>query len=128
MSINLRNRDHERQAPPEGVLRDYLGSYVVAASESGAPVDTGVFADISVHGSFRVQYAEHVDRVCVRVFPASSSAYAGMAMQLTLAQAIGLRALLDAGIADALAARDDREADMGAAVDSDGAERNEAER
>ncbi|MFI5535881.1 hypothetical protein ACIA5H_05765 [Nocardia sp. NPDC051900] len=128
MSIHPRNGDQERQAHPEGVLRDYVGHYVIAASESGVPVDTGVSANIMVHGSFRVRYAANVDRVCVRVSPASSSAYAEMSMQLTLEQATGLRALLDAGIADALAAHDNRGADTGEAVDRGSAERNEAER
>ncbi|WP_280411802.1 hypothetical protein [Nocardia asiatica] len=128
MSINLRDGDQERQAHPEGVLRDYVGHYVIAASESGVPVDTGVSAEISVHGSFRVRYAAHVDRVCVRVYPASSSAYVGMSMQLTLEQATALRALLDAGIADAVAARDSRGADTGEAVDRNSAKRNEADR
>lgn len=84
-------------------MRDFLGTHVSQVNEHGSQVDVDeVFVMTSSRGSFRVKYAANVDRVCVEV---EGPPFGGsMRMQLTLAQAILLRELLDAGIADTIAA------------------------
>lgn len=83
-------------------MRDFMGSHVSQVDDYGYREDVdGVFVSTSVRGSFVVRYAENVGRVCVEVEPQDTS---GMMMQLTLDQAILLRDLLDAGIADMQAA------------------------
>ncbi|WP_227984546.1 hypothetical protein [Nocardia spumae] len=81
-----------------------MGDYVTELDERGDAADTGIRTSIAVHGSFRVTYAEHIDRVCVEVAPNKSSAFAQLSMQLTLEQAAGLRDMLDAAMSDYLAA------------------------
>jgi hypothetical protein len=84
-------------------MRDFMGSHVSQVNEYGRQQDVdNVFVTARVHGSFVVRYAENVDRVCVEVEPQIG---VGMGMQLTLDQAILLRGLLDAGIADMRAAK-----------------------
>ncbi|MBO0853605.1 MAG: hypothetical protein J2P18_07540 [Nocardia sp.] len=85
--------------------KNYLGEYVAELDERGRrPVDTGVAAGMSVHGSFRVSYASYADQVVVEVAPHDSSAYAAMQMHLRPEQAAGLRDLLDAALSDYVAA------------------------
>ncbi len=85
-------------------MRDFMGAHVAQVDDHGHAVDVdGVNVSTSVWGSFRVRYADHIDKVCVAV----EEGYPGRAsttMQLTLEQATLLRDLLDAGIADAIAA------------------------
>ncbi|WP_104363638.1 hypothetical protein [Nocardia nova] len=85
--------------------KSVLNEYVTEVDEVGYPADTGINTRISVHGSFRVQYAAHIDRVCVEVAPNRSSAFAQMSMQLTLEQAADLRDMLDAAMSDYVAAQ-----------------------
>ncbi|WP_280373991.1 hypothetical protein [Nocardia wallacei] len=59
-----------------------------------------VHVSTAVQGSFRIKYWDHIDRVCVHV--GTSLGNGDMTMQLTLDQAVLLRTLLDAGIADAV--------------------------
>lgn len=90
------------------------GAWVTEIDKYGAAADTGIAAGIHVHGSFRVRYAENVDKVVVELAPATSSAFAGLSMQLSAAQAYQLRQLLDAALEDtAYAYR--REIEAGAA-------------
>ncbi|WP_280254945.1 hypothetical protein [Nocardia wallacei] len=85
-------------------MRDKLGNHVTAVDKHGYGAVSKEFSvSLSVHGSFAVQYYAHIDRVCVDVLT-NGSTYAGMDMQLPVEQAIVLRDLLTAGIADALAA------------------------
>lgn len=65
--------------------------------------DDDVCTNIRVFGSFEVRYFGHIDRVCVEV--RGKQGWARMSMQLTLEQAQLLRDLVDAGIADAVAAK-----------------------
>ncbi|MBF6236645.1 hypothetical protein IU474_06075 [Nocardia otitidiscaviarum] len=85
-------------------MRDFMGNHVSQVDEYGHAVDIDrISVTTMVWGSFRVKYADHIDRVCVDVVEGPPGR-ADMSMQLTLAQATLLRELLDAGIADALAA------------------------
>ncbi|MGW5228669.1 hypothetical protein ACWEP5_27490 [Nocardia niigatensis] len=85
-------------------MRDRIGHHVSQLDKYGDAVDAdGIRVHTSVWGSFQVTYAAHIDRVCVDVI----EGYPGrgrMSMQLTLEQAALLHDLLDAGIADAMAA------------------------
>ncbi|GAB2666407.1 hypothetical protein [Nocardia goodfellowii] len=85
-------------------MRDYLGHHVTSTNQFGSPDACDAAVGISVHGSFAVSYAEHIDKVCLKVDALQSSTFAGMSMQLSVEKAIALRDLLDAGIDDALAA------------------------
>ncbi|MBF6132800.1 hypothetical protein IU501_07260 [Nocardia otitidiscaviarum] len=86
-------------------MRDFMGNHVSKVNRHGHAVGgDGVAATASVWGSFRVHFAENVDRVCVAI----EDEYPGrgrMSMQLTLEQAVLLRELLDAGIEDARTAQ-----------------------
>ncbi|WP_306364629.1 hypothetical protein [Nocardia sp. CC227C] len=85
-------------------MRDFMGNHVSQVDKYGHAVDADrISVTTMVWGSFRVKYADHIDRVCVEVV-AGHPGWADMSMQLTLEQATLLRSLLDAGIADALAA------------------------
>lgn len=85
-------------------MRDKRGKHVTAVDKFGYGVVSDEFTvGLSIHGSFAVHYAAHIDRVCVKVMT-DGITYAGMDMQLPVEKAIVLRDLLDAGIADALAA------------------------
>ncbi|MFE3057114.1 hypothetical protein [Nocardia sp. NPDC059236] len=86
-------------------MRDFLGNHVSQVDEYGSAVDVdGIRVGTSVWGSFRVGYFENVDRICVDVLDGHPGR-GRMSMQLTLEQAMLLRDLVDAGIADALAAQ-----------------------
>ncbi|MEU8900699.1 hypothetical protein AB0C65_32880 [Nocardia sp. NPDC048505] len=79
-------------------MRDFMGAHVSRVSKHGYQDDVdGVYATNTVRGSFRVHYADNIDQLVVSV-----TAQAGdeMRMHLSLGQAILLRDLLDAGIAD----------------------------
>lgn len=92
-----------------GVMRDHFGNHVSQLDEHGFPVDIDdVFVTSSVRGSFQVRYADNIDKVCLSV--ERFGARADVTMQLTLEQAVLLRALLAAGIADAIAASSERPA------------------
>ncbi|MEU1205490.1 hypothetical protein [Nocardia sp. NPDC005825] len=85
-------------------MRDFMGDHVSQVDKYGhAAGDDGVFMSTSVRGSFRVNYAAHIGKVCVSVEDVLRGG-GRMSMQLTLEQAMLLRELVDAGIADALAA------------------------
>lgn len=84
-------------------MRDFMGSHVSQVNQYGRQEDVDdVFVGVRVHGSFVVRYADNIDKVVVEVEPRIGI---GMGMQLTLDQAILLRGLLDAGIADMRAAK-----------------------
>ncbi|WP_227982718.1 hypothetical protein [Nocardia spumae] len=84
-------------------MRDFMGAHVSQINKYGHQEDVdGVFVTTSVRGSFKVRYAESIDRLVVAVEPGTCS---DMSMQLTLDQAILMRDLLDAGIADMQAAQ-----------------------
>ncbi|MFE3986558.1 hypothetical protein ACFXPR_18930 [Nocardia tengchongensis] len=86
-----------------GLMRDFMGYHVSQVDEFGSAVDVDrIHALTSVSGSFRVRYADHIDRVCVDVVEGHPGS-GRMSMQLTLEQALLLHELLSAGIADALA-------------------------
>ncbi|WP_280266704.1 hypothetical protein [Nocardia wallacei] len=83
-------------------MRDFMGTHVSQVNEYGSQIDVdGVFASVCVRGSFAVRYAKNVDKVIVAV---GSDPCSEMRLQLSLDEANLLRELLDAGIADALAA------------------------
>lgn len=85
-------------------MRDVLGNHVPAVDQHGHPADTmDVWVTAAVRGSFQVSYADHIDKVCVGVRRFAECG--DMSMQLTLDQATTLRDLIDAGIADAIAAK-----------------------
>ncbi|MEV5652930.1 hypothetical protein AB0L57_32165 [Nocardia sp. NPDC052254] len=84
-------------------MRDFMGAHVSHVNEYGHQQDVdGVFVSTIVRGSFKVRYSDNIDRLVVGVEPETCS---GMDMQLTLDQAILMRDLLDAGIADMQAAQ-----------------------
>lgn len=85
-------------------MRDSIGSHVSQTNEFGSQEDIDdIYVTTSVRGSFRIRYYDNVDRVCLDV---KGPPFGGdMSMQLTLDQAELLRDLLDAGIADARAAK-----------------------
>ncbi|QLY33293.1 hypothetical protein H0264_14575 [Nocardia huaxiensis] len=85
------------------VMRDSMGAHVSKVNSYGRQQDIDeIFVTTSVQGSFRVHYFESIDRVCVDI---QGSPFGGdVSMQLSLDQAMLLRELLDAGIADAIAA------------------------
>lgn len=86
-------------------MRDFMGNHVSHVNEYGHAVGgDGVNATASVWGSFRVHFAENIDRVCVAIED-ECPGRGRMSMQLTLEQAVLLRGLLDAGIEDARAAK-----------------------
>ncbi|MFE3052697.1 hypothetical protein [Nocardia sp. NPDC059239] len=86
-------------------MRDYMGNHVSQVDKHGYAVGVdAIRMSTSVWGSFRVRYAESVDKVCVEVED-EHPGRGRMSMQLTLEQAMLLRDLVDAGIADALAAQ-----------------------
>lgn len=85
------------------IVTEFLGDYVIASDDTAKPVDTGVRATIGTHGSFRTRYAGNVDRVIVELGPLHS-ALTTLRMQLTVEQAVGLRDLLQAAIADGYSA------------------------
>ncbi|MGW0054374.1 hypothetical protein [Nocardia nova] len=85
-------------------MRDFMGSHVSKVDEYGHQEDVdGVCVTTSVRGSFVVRYYDNVDKVCVDITSRQGSGDVGL--QLTLDQAILLRGLLDAGIADMRAAK-----------------------
>lgn len=85
-------------------MRDFMGNHVSQVDARGTAVDgDGIHVLTTTLGSFQVHYAAHIDRICVDVV--GGGTYHGRTtMQLTLDQAMLLRTLLDAGIADAIAA------------------------
>ncbi|PSR62126.1 hypothetical protein C8258_25795 [Nocardia sp. MDA0666] len=85
-------------------MQDFMGAYVSKVDKFGHQEDVDeVVATASVRGSFRVKYYANVYKVCVDVRGQLGSGDIGM--QLTLDQAILLRELLAAGIADMQAAK-----------------------
>ncbi|MEV6100672.1 hypothetical protein [Nocardia sp. NPDC051981] len=85
-------------------MRDFMGYHVSQVDEHGSAVNVDkVRVGTSVWGSFQVGYFENVDRICVDVVDGHPGR-GRMSMQLTLEQAMLLRDLVSAGIADALAA------------------------
>ncbi|MGX1774795.1 hypothetical protein ACWIGW_21960 [Nocardia brasiliensis] len=112
-------------------MRDRWGNHVPAVDQHGHPADTlDVWVNTAVRGSFQVSYAERIDKVCVGVRRFAECG--DMTMQLTLEQATTLRDLIDAGIADAIAAKAaaaeaktsdiDNDVDDPASVNGDGTE------
>ncbi|MGW0245509.1 hypothetical protein ACWDYH_02605 [Nocardia goodfellowii] len=79
-------------------MRDFMGAHVSQVDEHGWQADVdGIYASSSVRGSFRVEYADNIDKLVVLV---AARAGDSMRMHLSLSQALLLRELLDAGIAE----------------------------
>ncbi|MCU1646407.1 MAG: hypothetical protein JWN03_6682 [Nocardia sp.] len=85
-------------------MRDNFDNHVTTLDGHGYAADVdNVAVSISVRGSFRVKYFAPLDKVCLDV--CRWGEYGDMSTQLTVEQAIALRDLLDAGIADARVAK-----------------------